>query len=150
MKRTRSTVVLPDTCSINSKQKTQGQILAGILAQWIGKNFNSLVAVAAAFSVLTQGTKARAGLFDPAEQAMRCMFNTSNGNTLLQALPTVIFAALNLTLFIGLLTAAYQVFDGVQQGKELTQVAQMPLVGFVVLLILFIFQSILFTGNACA
>jgi hypothetical protein len=136
--------------NINPSQRTQSQIVAGILATWIRKNRHSLLAIGGAYAVLTPGQKAYAGLFDPAEQAMRCMFNTSNGNALLQALPTVIFAALNLVLFIGLLGAAYQVFDGVQQGKEMMQVAQMPLVGFAVLLILYIFQSILFTGNACA
>lgn len=147
-------VLMSNYTSSDSKlPKTQSQILAGLLANLGLKYRNQILAVGTTLIVVMQGQRAEAvGLFGAAEAAMICMFqNGSTGgteNALLQALPSVLFTALTIIIFVYFAITGIQVLKAFQGGEELTQVLQQPLIGFIVLLILYIFQNILFGASA--
>lgn len=133
----------------SSEKKTQVQIVATILGRWGRKYQNYLYATGTTLIVSSQTLPAQAfGLFDPTQQALTCMFASSGatGNAVINSLPAVINAAITVMLFVYFVASGVKVVNAIGEGQEITQVIQQPVGLFFVVLILFISQSILFSG----
>ena len=132
---------------------TPTQIIAKILGKWGQKYQHHLYAVGVICIVLTQTTPAHGfGLFNPTQLALACMFNSAGavGNTVINALPGVINAAITVMLFVYFIASGVKVANAIGDGQEITQVIQQPVGIFFVTLVLFIAQSILFAGVTAA
>lgn len=133
----------------SSQPKTQVQIVAKIFGRWGRKYQHHLYATGTTLIVATQTMPAQAfGLFNPTQIALTCMFNSAGatGNTIINALPGVINAAITVLLFIYFVSSGVKVANAIGDGQEITQVIQQPVGIFFVVLILFIVQSVLFAG----
>ncbi|MBD2440558.1 hypothetical protein [Nostoc sp. FACHB-110] len=131
------------------KPKTQAQIFASIIGKWGRKYQHHLYATGTTLIVSSQTFPAQAfGLFNPTQLALACMFKSSGatGNTILSTLPGVINAAITVMLFVYFVASGVKVANAIGDGQEITQVIQQPVGIFFVTLILFIAQSILFSG----
>lgn len=96
---------------------------------------------------------ARANIFTPAEQALRCVIGgtTTGGlnNAVISKLPSIIFNSITVIIFIYVIINGVQIFQAVRQGEEVTQL----MVPFMTILfgigIILIFQQALFSGVSC-
>lgn len=149
MKEKGAIVAVSQNYSPSKKPRTQVQIVASILGKWGRKYQNYLYATGTTLIVSSQALPAQAfGLFDPTQQALTCMFASSGatGNAVINALPGVINAAITVMLFVYFISSGVKVVNAIGEGQEITQVIQQPVGLFFVVLVLFISQSILFSG----
>ncbi|MBW4558731.1 MAG: hypothetical protein KME59_22940 [Trichormus sp. ATA11-4-KO1] len=137
------------------QRKSNSQKVAKILAKYGRKYQHQIYAVGTTLIISGQTMMpAHAfGLFDPAQQALTCMFGTTGalGNAAINALPGVINAAITVMLFIYFVASGVKVANALGEGQEVTQMVQQPVGIFFVTLVLFIAQNILFAGitSAC-
>ena len=94
------------------------------------------------------------GIFSGAQAAMKCIVtDASTGgvtNALFQNLPAILFTSLTLVIFGYFIYTVVQSVSSYGRGEEVTHVVQQPLFTFVFVIIIFVFQSLMFgTGQGC-
>jgi hypothetical protein len=104
--------------------------------------------------VILSATPARANIFAPALNAMNCIVTSAStgggvSNALLPKLPGLIFGAIALFIFAYILICLNQIFQAVRNGEEITNVVIPFMSSFVGLLVIMIFQNLLFGSGGC-
>ncbi|AVH63950.1 hypothetical protein NPM_2224 [Nostoc sp. 'Peltigera membranacea cyanobiont' N6] len=145
--------------SNNSVRRTQTQVLAKALAA-IGRKYQHHINAAGTATIIVMQSMPSYGwgLFDSAQVAMTCMFGGAGGitggaaaaATSIKALPAVINATITVLLFVYFVASGLKVANGIGDGQEVTQMVQQPIGVFFVILVLWIAQSILFSGVTAA
>ncbi|BAZ02860.1 hypothetical protein NIES37_68730 [Tolypothrix tenuis PCC 7101] len=113
-----------------------------------------LVSVATTLSVALQSRAARAdSIFSNAQKAMECIItNASAGgaisNAVLTSLPMILFTALTIVLFGYFCFSVYQGVAAYGRGEEVSNVIQQPIFTFISVILIVVFQSLLFGNNA--
>jgi hypothetical protein len=125
--------------------------------EWIGrlalKYRQQIVAVSCTVFLILKSEIAQAdSIFSGAQKAMKCIVtNASTGgvtNALFQNLPSILFTSLTLVIFGYFIYTVVQSISSYGRGEEVTHVVQQPLFTFVFIIIIFVFQSLLFgTSN---
>ncbi len=95
------------------------------------------------------------GIFSGAQTAMKCIVtDASTGgvtNALFNNLPSILFTSLTLVIFGYFIYTVVQSVSSYGRGEEVTHVVQQPLFTFVFVIIIFVFQSLMFgTGQGCS
>jgi hypothetical protein len=104
--------------------------------------------------ILDASRASASGIFNPALKAMECIVSsaTTGGgvtNALLPKLPTLIFGAITLFIFAYILICLNQIFQAIRQGEEFTNLVIPFMSSFVGLLVIMIFQNLLFGSGGC-
>jgi hypothetical protein len=127
-------------------------------ALWVIRHKHTIVTASTVlYIVLQEQIIAQAQIFSPAQNAMKCIVNAANTgggatfNSLFQQLPTLLFTAIEIVIFAYIIYSVVQAISASRQGEELTQVVQQPLITFIFMVIIVLFQSFLFGGGTtCA
>lgn len=106
-----------------------------------------------AFAIVNHPSPANAQLFKSAQSAMNCIVTSaSKGNTngeLFKQLPIIIFTALTLVIFGYFVYTVAQAISSYGRGEEVTHVVQQPLFTFIFVVIIYVFQSLMFGDGGC-
>ncbi len=139
---------------LNAFPRTKGQMIAKLIGKIAKKYQHHIYAIGTTLIVSGQMMPAHAfGLFNPTQIALTCMFGgTSAGttNAAISALPAVINAAITVLLFVYFVASGVKVANALGEGQEVTQIVQQPIGIFIITLVLFIAQNILFAGVTAA
>ncbi|WP_414553442.1 hypothetical protein [Anabaena sp. CCY 0017] len=135
-----------------STKNAPGQLLAKLIANQANKYRHQILSVGTTMIVVGHAQPSLAiGLFQPTQQALSCMFAGGPGGVaspLLTGLPVVLSVAITILLFGYFISAGVKVVNALGEGQEVTQLIQQPLGVFLVTLVLYIVQSILFGSAA--
>lgn len=141
------------------RRKSHTQVLAKTLGK-LGRKYQHHIYAAGTATIIVMQTMPSYGwgLFDSAQVAMTCMFGGAGGitggaaaaATSIKALPAVINATITVLLFVYFVASGLKVANGIGDGQEVTQMVQQPIGVFFVILVLWIAQSILFSGVTAA
>jgi hypothetical protein len=100
--------------------------------------------------------RARAdGIFTSAKNAMNCIIKSAGSgagatNTLIASLPNVIFTAITLFLFAYFLGSIFHLVQAVKAGEEVSQLVIPILAAIIGVIVITVFQNILFgAGGGC-
>lgn len=113
-----------------------------------------LISVATTLLITLQSRAARAeSIFSNAQKAMECIItNASAGgaisNAVLTSLPMILFTALTIVLFGYFCFSVYQGVAAYGRGEEVSNVIQQPIFTFISVILIVVFQSLLFGNNA--
>jgi hypothetical protein len=113
-----------------------------------------LVSVATTLSIALQSTAARAdSIFSNAQKAMECIITNASAdgaisNAVLTSLPMILFTALTIVLFGYFCFSVYQGVAAYGRGEEVSNVIQQPIFTFISVILIVVFQSLLFGNNA--
>ncbi|QLE59868.1 hypothetical protein [Nostoc sp. TCL26-01] len=113
-----------------------------------------LVSVTTTLLIGLQTRAARAdSIFSNAQKAMECIItNASAGgaisNAVLTSLPMILFTALTIVLFGYFCFSVYQGVAAYGRGEEVSNVIQQPIFTFISVILIVVFQSLLFGNNA--
>ena len=100
-------------------------------------------------------SRARAGgIFTTAQNAMTCIIKSASAggatNTILSSLPTAIFSAIALFLFVYFLGSTFQLVQAVRAGEEVTHLIIPIVSGVMGVIFITFFQNVLFgAGGGC-
>lgn len=94
------------------------------------------------------------GIFAPGVQAMQCIVDAAaqGGNTagtLFTQLPMILFTTLTVILFGYFVYTVVKAISAYGRGEEVSHVIQLPLFTFGMVIVLFIFQNMLFGTGGC-
>ncbi|MBD2504064.1 hypothetical protein [Anabaena azotica] len=112
-----------------------------------------LVSVATTLLIALQSRAARAdSIFSNAEKAMTCVINSASSggtinNAVLTNLPIILFTSLTIVLFGYFCFSVYQGVAAYGRGEEVSNVIQQPIFTFISVILIVVFQSLLFGGN---
>jgi hypothetical protein len=116
-----------------------------------------LVAVTTTLLIGLQSRTARAdSIFSNAQKAMECIITNASGgggisNAILTKLPMILFTALTIVLFGYFCFSVYQGVAAYGRGEEVSNVIQLPIFTFISVILIVVFQSLLFGNNvACS
>jgi hypothetical protein len=139
--------------------RTENRRAIGKQRQLIGrlafKYRQQITAVFTTLFAIFQPKVAKAdSIFSSAQNAMKCIVNyaSSGGtsNALLQNLPVILFTSLNLVIFGYFIYTVVQSVSSYGRGEEVTHVVQQPLFTFVFIIIIYVFQTLMFgSGGSC-
>lgn len=111
----------------------------------------------AVLTTLIIGLQSRAAMadsiFSNAQKAMTCVITsaTTGGgftNSILTSLPVILFTALTIVLFGYFCFSVYQGVAAYGRGEEVSNVIQQPIFTFIAVILIVVFQSLLFGNNA--
>ncbi|BAY42180.1 hypothetical protein NIES2111_65760 (plasmid) [Nostoc sp. NIES-2111] len=113
-----------------------------------------LLAVVTTLVTVLESKPANAQLFNNARTAMECMIRgASNGGNInsavLNNLPTILFTALTIVLFGYFCFSVYQGVAAYGRGEEVSNVIQQPIFTFIAVILIVLFQSLLFGSGVC-
>ena len=115
---------------------------------------HQIVGVSTAAFIVIKAQVAQAQIFSGATNAMKCIVTAANtggggGTTsaLFQQLPSLIFTTIEVILFAYIVYSVVQAIAASRNGEELTQIVQQPLVTFMFLVVIVLFQAFLFGGG---
>ncbi|MGF1979794.1 MAG: hypothetical protein RMY30_029990 [Nostoc sp. CmiSLP01] len=115
-----------------------------------------LVSVTTTLLIALQSRAARAdSIFSNAQKAMSCIITSASAgstinNTILTNLPMILFTALTIILFGYFCFSIYQGVAAYGRGEEVSNVIQQPIFTFISVILIVVFQSLLFGNNgAC-
>lgn len=114
---------------------------------------SSIVAVCSTLFAVFRPRIARAdSIFSAAQNAMKCIITSAGAgggatNALLQNLPVILFTSLQLVIFGYFIYTVVQSVSAYGRGEEVTHVVQQPLFTFVFIIIIFVFQSLMFGSS---
>ncbi|MBU7587004.1 MAG: hypothetical protein KAF91_29835 [Nostoc sp. TH1S01] len=135
----------------NRRLKTQP---AKSLIQMFLKVRWQLVSVATTLLIALQARAARAdSIFSNAQKAMECVITSASSgstinNAVLTSLPLILFTALTIVLFGYFCFSIYQGVAAYGRGEEVSNVIQQPIFTFISVILIVVFQSLLFGNNA--
>lgn len=116
-----------------------------------------LVSVATTVLIGLQAKVARAdSIFSNAQKAMECVITSASSggaisNAVLTSLPMILFTALTIVLFGYFCFSVYQGVAAYGRGEEVSNVIQQPIFTFISVILIVVFQSLLFGNNtACS
>jgi hypothetical protein len=95
------------------------------------------------------------GIFTPAKNELTCIIKSASSgagatNTIITSLPLVIFTTIALFLFAYFLGSVFQLVQGMRAGEESSQLIIPILAAIIGVIIIMIFQNILFgAGGGC-
>lgn len=95
------------------------------------------------------------GIFSGAQSAMTCIIkNASKGggvtNAIITSLPSIIFTAIALIIFVYFLGSSFQLVQAIRAGEEASQLAIPILAAMIAVVVIIMFQNILFgSGGPC-
>ncbi|WP_375491796.1 hypothetical protein [uncultured Nostoc sp.] len=113
-----------------------------------------LVSVATTLLIVLQSRAARAdSIFSNAQKAMECIITSASAggaitNAVLTSLPMILFTALTIVLFGYFCFSIYQGVAAYGRGEEVSNVIQQPIFTFISVILIVVFQSLLFGNNA--
>jgi hypothetical protein len=92
------------------------------------------------------------GIFTTAKNAMTCIIKSAGSgvgttNTLISSLPSVIFTAITLFLFAYFLGSTFQLVQAVRAGEEVSQLVIPILAAIIGVIIISVFQNVLFGAS---
>ncbi|MDJ0719452.1 MAG: hypothetical protein QNJ54_35405 [Prochloraceae cyanobacterium] len=106
-----------------------------------------------AFAIVNNPSPANAQLFKAAQGAMTCIVDSAkSGNAstaLLEKLPAILFTALTLVIFGYFLYTVGTAISSYGRGEEVTHVIQQPLFIFIFVVLIFVFQNLMFGTAEC-
>lgn len=114
-----------------------------------------IVSVVCSLLIVLRPTPARANIFNSARQAMSCMISqasTGGGlttSTVLSNLPAFLFTGLTIVLFGYFCFSVFQGVAAYGRGEEVSNVIQQPIFTFISVIIIVLFQSLLFGSGLC-
>lgn len=115
-----------------------------------------LVSVTTTLLIGLQSRAARAdSIFSNAQKAMECIITSASAggaitNAVLTSLPMILFTALTIVLFGYFCFSVYQGVAAYGRGEEVSNVIQQPIFTFISVILIVVFQSLLFGNNtAC-
>ncbi len=123
----------------------------GYLAERFKYHF--VVSGTTAFAIVNRPSPANAQLFDAAKKSMDCIVSsakTGTSNALLTNLPTIVFLALTLVIFGYFLYTVGTAISSYGKGEEITHVIQQPLFTFIFVVLIFVFQNLMFGTGGCS
>ncbi|GEM_PF-4636509 len=105
----------------------------------------------AIYIVVQDAVVARAQFFSGAQNAFTCIINAASGQSqgqsaLFKQFPNLLFTGIEVIIFGIIIVAVINAASAYRQGEEITQVIQQPLVIFLCLAIIILFQTFLFGG----
>lgn len=115
-----------------------------------------IVALASNVMLITKATLVRAdSIFSPAQKAMTCIVTDASTDGVVNAvftnLPFILFTSMELIIFSYLVYTVLQAISAYGQGQEVTHLVQQPVVTFSAVILLFVFESVIFGGGGgCA
>lgn len=115
-----------------------------------------IVALASNLMLITKATLVRAdSIFSPAQKAMACIVTDASTagavNAVLTNLPFILFTSMELIIFSYLVYTVVQAVSAYGQGQEVTHLVQQPVVTFSAVILLFVFEAVIFGGGGgCA
>lgn len=113
-----------------------------------------LVSVGTTLLIGLQTRAARAdSIFSNAQKAMTCVITSASSggtinNAVLTSLPMILFTSLTIVLFGYFCFSVYQGVASYGRGEEVSNVIQQPIFTFISVILIVVFQSLLFGGNA--
>lgn len=113
-----------------------------------------LVSVATTLLIALQARVARAdSIFSNAQKAMECVITSASSgstvnNAVLTNLPLILFTSLTIVLFGYFCFSIYQGVAAYGRGEEVSNVIQQPIFTFISVILIVVFQSLLFGNNA--
>jgi len=144
---------------INSTNATSIPHLSRKRCGQLARKFSQpIIGISTALYAVLQAQTVKAqtsgGIFSGAQAAMKCIVtDASTGgvtNALFQNLPAILFTSLTLVIFGYFIYTVVQSVSSYGRGEEVTHVVQQPLFTFVFVIIIFVFQSLMFgTGQGC-
>ena len=119
--------------------------------KFAGRYRGQIVAVASNLMLLTKATLVHAdSIFTPAQTAMKCIVteaSTGGGVTaIFTNLPFIMFTSLELIIFSYMIYTVVQAVSAYGQGQEVTHLVQQPVVTFSAMILIFVFESVIFGG----
>lgn len=129
----------------NSFRKTIGNLADKFTYQIVASGTTVL-------AIVNRPSPANAQLFESARKAMGCIVTsakTGTSNALLTNLPTIIFTALTLVIFGYFLYTVGTAISSYGKGEEITHVIQQPLFTFIFVVLIFVFQTLMFGTGGC-
>ena len=135
--------------TVPSKQRKMKKLLQ--------KYKHSVVGISCAIFIVLKAQVAQAQIFNGGINAMKCIVTaaTSGGgggttSTLFANLPGLIFTTIEVVIFAYIVYSVVQAIAASRNGEELTQIVQQPLVTFMFMVVIVLFQTFLFgNGAAC-
>ena len=128
---------------------TVPNILRIKIGRFAHSNRQMIVALSSTLFIVLKAQIVRAdSIFSGAQAAMKCIVtDASTGgvtNALFQNLPAILFTSLELVIFGYFIYTVVQSVSSYGRGEEVTHVVQQPLFTFVFVIIIFVFQSLIF------
>ncbi|MDJ0696938.1 hypothetical protein [Mastigocoleus sp. MO_188.B34] len=131
----------------NKFRKTLGYLANQFKYQFVG-SFTT------AFAIVNHPSPANAQLFKSAQSAMKCIVDQAKtGNTtgaIFTNLPVIIFTALTLVIFGYFLYTIATAISAYGNGQEVTHVIQQPLITFIFVVLIMVFQNLMFGSGGCS
>ncbi len=120
------------------------------------RHFQFALTLTATLLLTSLPTRANAanGIFSGAQSAMTCIITSASSgggatNTIITSLPAVIFTAIALFLFAYFLGSTFQLVQAIRAGEEASQLLIPILSAMIGVIIMILFQNILFGSGAC-
>jgi hypothetical protein len=113
-----------------------------------------LIAVTTTLLIGLQSRAARAdSIFSNAQKAMECVITSAStggviSNAILTSLPMILFTALTIVLFGYFCFSIYQGVAAYGRGEDVSNIIQQPIFTFISVILIVVFQSLLFGNNA--
>jgi len=113
-----------------------------------------LISAATTFLIVLESRPANAQLFNNARTAMECMIRGASAGggistAVLNNLPTILFTALTIVLFGYFCFSVFQGVAAYGRGEEVSNVIQQPIFTFIAVILIVLFQTLLFGGGIC-
>ncbi|MBD2531915.1 hypothetical protein H6G97_20930 [Nostoc flagelliforme FACHB-838] len=143
-------IVLSDNAEVDGNKKIE--LTRQLVGRLAFKYRQQIVATTCTLFTIFQSSSAKAqSIFSGAQSAMTCIVTSASQggvtNALFQALPSILFTSLTLVIFGYFIYTVVQSVSAYGRGEEVTHVVQQPLFTFVFVIIIFVFQSLLFGAN---
>lgn len=125
------------------------------LGKFAHRHRQRIVSIFSSGFLITKAAIVRAdSILKPAQDAMKCIVRdaTSNGgvtNAIFAQLPFILFTGLELIIFAYLIYTIVQAVSAYGQGQEVTHLVQQPVVTFLAICLIFVFQSVIFGSGDC-
>lgn len=151
--RLKASITLPKKTDtrVTKNQSRKSWFWMCFKVQW------QLISVATTVLIGLQAKAARAdSIFSNAQKAMECIITSASSggaisNAVLTSLPMILFTALTIVLFGYFCFSVYQGVAAYGRGEEVSNVIQQPIFTFISVILIVVFQSLLFGNNtACS
>ncbi|MBD2596039.1 hypothetical protein H6G74_17150 [Nostoc spongiaeforme FACHB-130] len=124
------------------------------IVQWLFKVRWQLVSVATTILIALESKPAKAQLFTNARTAMECMIRGASvgggiNSVVLNNLPMILFTGLTIVLFGYFCFSVFQGVAAYGRGEEVSNVIQQPIFTFIAVVLIVLFQSLLFGNGIC-
>jgi Sec-independent protein secretion pathway component TatC len=144
-----------NSASVFALKKTDKKKQSLSLREILLKARFQLISVATSLLIVAgSSVPAKANIFNNAKTAMTCLVTSASANggvqsAVLTALPSILFTALTIVLFGYFCFSIYQGVAAYGRGEEVSNVIQQPIFTFIAVILVVMFQTLLFGTGLC-